>query len=266
MGQDAAFDHGREQMKLLAGLEVATKSVERVAESIGADLARCEQQEIDRAVQLDLPILVSHGRHRRARGEERNRRSQRQDRRPARAYPREAKLSCVFPQTAADEDGFPIRDPASSTYTGAIESAEQFGRRLYVEAWKRGWSHAEKKVVLGDRAEWIWNLAQQHFPGALQIVDLYHARPHLWEIARLLPPTDTKRRNVWIGLHPKRWLDKGKIDKLVASLRAISSPNPELTKKIRNVADYFGNNAKLEAVFAALCYEQGRFLSCRNIF
>jgi hypothetical protein len=58
VGQDAPFDHGREQMKLLAGLEVTTKSVERVAESIGADIARQEQQEIERAVQLDLPMIV----------------------------------------------------------------------------------------------------------------------------------------------------------------------------------------------------------------
>ncbi len=58
VGQDASFDHGREQMKRLAGLEVTTKSVERVSESIGADIARCEQAEIDRAVQLDLPIIV----------------------------------------------------------------------------------------------------------------------------------------------------------------------------------------------------------------
>jgi hypothetical protein len=58
VGQDTAFDQGREQMKLLAGLEVTTKSVERVAEAIGADIARREQREIDRALQLDLPIIV----------------------------------------------------------------------------------------------------------------------------------------------------------------------------------------------------------------
>ncbi|MBL8291562.1 MAG: hypothetical protein JNN08_06985 [Bryobacterales bacterium] len=58
VGQEASFDDGREQMKLLAGLEVTTKSVERVAEAVGADIARCEQKEIDRAVQLDLPIIV----------------------------------------------------------------------------------------------------------------------------------------------------------------------------------------------------------------
>jgi transposase len=52
-----------------------------------------------------------------------------------------------------------------------------------LEAWKRGWSRAQKKVVMGDGAEWIWNLAKIHFPGAIQIVDLYHARQHLWEFA-----------------------------------------------------------------------------------
>lgn len=70
----------------------------------------------------------------------------------------------------------PTRPP--TTYIGAIETADQFGKRLYVEAWKRGWSRAERKVVLGDGAEWIWHLTDQHFPGATQIVDLFHARQH----------------------------------------------------------------------------------------
>jgi hypothetical protein len=63
------------------------------------------------------------------------------------AHTREAKLGCVFTQT-----------------TCAIETAEEFGKRLYLEAWKRGWSRAEKKVVMGDGAEWIWNLAKRIFP------------------------------------------------------------------------------------------------------
>jgi hypothetical protein len=112
-----------------------------------------------------------------------------------------------------------------------------------VEAWKRGWSRAEKKVVIGDGAEWIWNLAQQHFPGAVQIVDLFHARQHLWDLARLLHPTDTKRRNAWIGWHQKRWLDQGKVAKLVASLREIPTADADLAKRLRNEADYFATNA-----------------------
>lgn len=251
VGQEAPFDHGRQQLKLLAGLDVTTKSVERVAESIGSDIAQREQQEIDRAVQLDLPMIVGQpvpilyvqldgtgvpvvkketvGRPGKLEG--------------LPAHTREVKLGCVFTQTKWDQEGYAMRDTDSTTYTGAIENAEQFGKRLYIEAWKRGWSRAEKKVVIGDGAEWIWNIAQEHFPGAIQIVDLFHARQHLWDIARLLYPTDTKRRNAWIGLHQTRWLDKGKIAKLVASLRAIPTTDADLAKKLCNEADYFARNA-----------------------
>jgi hypothetical protein len=57
VGQEAPFEHGREQMKVLAGLEVTTKSVERTAEAIGADIAQREQAEIQKALQLDCPSL-----------------------------------------------------------------------------------------------------------------------------------------------------------------------------------------------------------------
>lgn len=251
VGQQAPFEHGREQLKRLAGLDVTTKSVERVAESIGADIARQERQEIDRAVQLDLPIIVGEpvpilyvqmdGTGVPVVKKETAGRKGKLDGLPA--HTREAKLGGVFTQTTWDAEGYAIRDPDSTTYTGAIENAERFGKRLYVEAWKRGWSRAEKKVVMGDGAEWIWNLAQEHFPGAVQIVDLFHARQHLWDLAHLLYPHDTKRRNAWIGLHQKRWLDKGKIAKLVASLHTIQTADADLAKKIRNEADYFATNA-----------------------
>ena len=189
VGQEAPFDHGREQMKVLAGLEVTTKAVERTAEAIGGAIAQNEQQEIQRAVQLDLPIVVGEpipilyvqmdGTGVPVVKKETEGRKGKTDDQPA--HTREAKLGCAFTQTAWDEEGYPIRDPDSTTYTGAIETADEFGKRLYVEAWKRGWSRAQKKVILADGAEWIWNLAKQHFPGAVQIVDLYHARQHLWD-------------------------------------------------------------------------------------
>jgi fructose-specific component phosphotransferase system IIB-like protein len=251
VGQDASFDQGRQQIRLLAGLEVTTKSVERVAEAIGADIARQEQHQIDRAVQLDLPLIVGEpipilyiqmdGTGVPVVKKETAGRKGKLDGLPS--HTREVKLGCVFTQTTWDEKGCPLRTSHSTTYTGAIENAGHFGKRLYVEAWQRGWSRAEKKVVIGDGAEWIWNIAQEHFPGAIQIVDLFHARQHLGDLARLLHPTDTKRRNTWLGLHQKRWLDQGKIAKLVASLRAIHTADPELAKRITNAADYFANNA-----------------------
>jgi hypothetical protein len=58
VGQGAPFDHGREQMELLAGLKVTAKALERAAEAIGEDIAQHEQQQVQRAVQLDLPVII----------------------------------------------------------------------------------------------------------------------------------------------------------------------------------------------------------------
>lgn len=252
VGQEAPFDHGREQMRVLAGLEVTTKAVERTAEAIGEDIVRAERQEIQRAVQLDLPIVVgeaipvfyvqmdgtgvpvvkkeTEGRKGKTPGQP--------------AHTREAKLGCVFTQTGWDEEGFAIRNPDSTTYTGAIETAEEFGRRLYLEAWNRGWSRAIKKVVIGDGAEWIRNIAELHFPGAVHIVDLYHARQHLWDVARALYPNDSVSQKAWMKVHQKRLLDKGKIEKLVLALRSLLCNNPDMAEKIRTEADYFEKNAE----------------------
>jgi hypothetical protein len=252
VGQEGPFDHGRLQMKLLAGLEVTTKSVERTSEAIGEHIAAREQEEIQRAVQLDLPIIMGEpipilyvqmdGTGIPVVKKETAGRQGKMEGQPS--HTREVKLGCVFTQTAWDEEGCPIRDPDSTTYTGAIETADEFGKRIYVEAWKRGWSRAEKKVIMGDGAEWIWNLAEVHFPGAVQIVDLYHARQHLWELARRLHPNDERNQKAWMTAHQKRLLDKGKIEKLVRALRSIDSANPELAEKIRTEADYFERNAE----------------------
>jgi len=250
VGQEAPFDRGREQLQLLAGLEVTTKSVERTAEAMGADIAQREQAEIHKALQLDLPVIAGEpipilyvqmdgtgvpvvkketvGRQGKAGGQP--------------AHTREAKLGCVFTQTTWDKEGYAIREPDSTTYTGAIETAEEFGKRIFVEAWKRGWSRAQKKVVLADGAEWIWNLVAEHFPGAIQIVDLYHACQHLWEVVRKLYPNNEGNQKTWMRVHQKL-LEKGKIEKLVLSLRSIDADNPEVAEKIRTEADYFERNA-----------------------
>src|SRR5208337_690980 len=54
------------------------------------------------------------------------------------ARTREAKLGCVFTQTRVDAKGRPLRDEASTTYSGGIETADAFGRRMYSEAGQRG--------------------------------------------------------------------------------------------------------------------------------
>ncbi|MGH9696970.1 MAG: UPF0236 family transposase-like protein, partial [Bryobacteraceae bacterium] len=181
VGSESSFEQSREQLELLAGIEVPAKTVERHAEAIGADIETRERTEIQRTKQLELPEVCTpavpllyiemDGTGIPVVKAETEGRAGKVEDQPA--HTREVKLGCVFTQTATDAEGRPVRDEDSTSYTGAIESAEQFGLRLYTEAWRRGWNRARKKVVLGDGAVWIWNLADPHFPGAIQIVDLY---------------------------------------------------------------------------------------------
>lgn len=251
VGSETSFEQGRDQLRLLAGLEVRTKAVERHAEALGADIAAREQVEIRRAKQLELPEVCvpsapvlyiqmdgtgvpvvaaeTEGRRGKLKGQ------------PART--REVKLGCVFTQTTTDQQGRPVRDEHSTTYTAAIETAEQFGLRLYTETWRRGWSRAKKKVIIGDGAVWIWNLADQHFPTAIQIVDLYHARQHLWELSAKLFPTDERSRTRWRSQLLKK-LDQGKIEAIVKALSGFPPPTEELARILTNDAEYFARNAE----------------------
>ena len=251
VGQEAPFDHGRHQMRLLADLEVTTKAVERTAEAVGEDIAIREQEQIQRAMQLDLPLVVGEpipvlyvemdGTGVPVVRKETEGRAGKREGKPA--HTREAKLGCVFTQTKWDEEGYAIRDPDSTTYTGAIETAEEFGKRIYLEAWKRGWSRAKKKIVLGDGAEWIWNLAHQHFPGAIQIVDLYHARQRLWDVARKLYPNQEAEQRRWMMIH-QDMLDEGNIENLVSALRSIETGCVEIAEEIRTKSAYFETHAE----------------------
>jgi hypothetical protein len=251
VGSEGSFEQGRQQLEQLAGLEVTTKAVERQAETIGEDIASREQAHLKEAIQLGLPQIQvapipfmyvemdgtgipvvaaeTEGRQGKVEGQP--------------AHTREVKLGCVFTQTETDDEGRPVRDDDATTYTGAIETAEQFGRRIYREAWDRGWDRAQTGVVLGDGAPWIWNIADEHFPGAIQIVDLYHARQHLWELAAKVYPADEKRRKGWaLGL--EKTLDAGKVEAVVKKLRAVSTDSTALSALIENEAAFFERNAE----------------------
>lgn len=91
---------------------------------------------------------------------------------------REAKLGMVVP-ASGEMDG-EQRGPAR--YAASFEPAEAFGRRLALVAHEA--ETAGAGAVLGDGAAWIWNLAAEHFPGAVQIVDWYHASERIWQLGR----------------------------------------------------------------------------------
>lgn len=220
-GSRGTFKQGCEDLKVYAGIEVSAKNVERVAEATGDEIEQWSQSERRQLLVQQSPVredktipvlyICYDGTGvPMTRQELTGRKGKQAD---GSALTREAKLGCVFTQATTDETGFPVRDPESTSFVGAIESSEQFGWRIYAEAVRRGLFQAAKAVVLGDGAEWVRSVAEHHFPGSIHIIDLYHARQHVSDLCKILSASD--RQVVRFRTRWWTYLDEGKIEKIV---------------------------------------------------
>jgi len=107
------------------------------------------------------------------------------------ARTREAKLGCVFTQTARDDEGGPLRDPGSTSYTGTYQGCREVAVLLRQEALRRGLDRAKQVVYLGDGAAWVWENCRITFPGAIEILDFYHASDHVGKLAAAIHDNDS---------------------------------------------------------------------------
>lgn len=112
-----------------------------------------------------------------------------------------------------------------------------FGRQLWLEAQRRGIEQAKRTIVIGDGAHWIWNLAAEHFPGATQILDWYHASTYVWKAAHALYGEGTDFAKHWARQHLDL-LWNGQVATVIAHLEAETSR----TAAIQDTLTYFRNN------------------------
>ncbi len=150
---------------------------------------------------------------------------------------REVKVGVVVPaaRTAAGETRGAASDAAG------VEAAPAFGRRLAVEAHRRGAEGAGAIAVRGDGAAWIWNLAAEHFPTATCIVDWFHASERVWELARALHGEGTAAATAWAEQHLAR-LAAGEAARLAAEWQALPCRGEAATVRDAQVT-YFTNQA-----------------------
>lgn len=136
-----------------------------------------------------------------------------------------------------------VRDALANDirYTGGFHKAEYLGKKLYVLALKRGLKTACEIVFIGDGAAWIWNLARYHFPEALQIVDWYHVKKHLWDVGRSVYGEGSQATSDWVEQQLDRLME-GEISEVIVSLSELSSPDADVTDKIAANITYFSNN------------------------
>ena len=132
----------------------------------------------------------------------------------------EIKVGCCYQTHARVDRKRPERldiRAQSASYVSALEQAQTFGWRLWQEAVRRGVLSSEEVVVLGDGAHWIWNIAETHFPRAIQIVDWYHASEYVWNAASAIWGENSPARGIWATAQlDKLW--EGKVSEVLGEL------------------------------------------------
>jgi hypothetical protein len=246
------FAEAAEDLALYASLHVTPKTIERWAEAIGYEIedwmGRQDAALLREARDGQTPSVTTRpsvlyieydGTGVPIRRAELNGRKGKQPDGSART--REVKLGCLFTQTAFDEEGHPIRDPDTTTYVGAIESSEAFGKRLYAEALRRGLYAHTQVVLITDGAQYNKSIAELHFPNAVHIIDLYHAFQHLHQLVTLLIPEKLRPtiENQWTDL-----LDHGDIEQLVQRATEFLPRTGSTRDDAIAQINYLKNNAK----------------------
>ena len=248
VGAMVSFEEGHELLRELANVRVPTKHVERAAEALGREIAQDEQHVVEPpgaheslAPTLYLGMDGTGVPVRKA--EVVDRPGKQPD---GSAKTREVKLVTVWSAEGRDEDGTPVRDAGSISYSAAIESAAQkdtdetlsaFAARVEREATRRGFDRVARRAVLGDGATWIWNLADERFPDAVQIVDRFHVKQHLSDVAKSIYGATSDLARAWARARHDE-LDAGDLDAVLGALR----PHAVAHDEARRCVDYVEHN------------------------
>src|SRR5258708_2409624 len=228
VGAMVSFQEGSDLLTELAGVAVDTKQVERTAEGLGKELAGDESVHTEPLDSLPLPqtlYLGMDGTGIPLRAEELVGRGGQE---PAGlGKTGGVKRGVIWSGESHEEQGTPVRDEGSVTYSAALESASAldtaaarspFAQRVWREATRRRFCQASRRIVLGDGAPWIWNIADDQFSDATQIVDRFHAKQHLSDLGKAVYGPTAPRAAQWAERR-KEELDTGKFRALLTAIR-----------------------------------------------
>ena len=275
VGAELSFEKGGAFLKDLAGLSVSPKQVERIAEALGEEIAGDERTFMEPDPAGSLPSVLYLGLDGTGipmRPEELVDRPGKQPDGSSRT--REVKLCVLWSAETTDEEGIPVRDEGSATYSAAIESAastetegesSEFAARVLRETTRRQFGQVKTQVAIGDGAHWIWNIVGEHFPHATQILDLFHAKEHLGTVGKEIFGSESERSRQWIKARHEE-LDSGKIDEIIGALKIYASHFDEARKCIGYLEENRSRMRYPEFRAKGFCVSSGIVESgCKNV-
>lgn len=243
IGQLMSFERASEHIKKLLKIEVSGTQIQIISEGIGKqvfeedkNVAKKAYEKPEEAAPQQLPMYRREGRlYIFSDGLQVNTRVEDEKG----STWREMKLGLIF----CDKDMIKRADGSGiitkKEYISYFGSVNEFKKFLFAAAARAGYGKIKEVVFVGDGAQWIWNLCEELFPDAVQILDYYHLTENVNDYAKFIYPQDEVTRKIWAN----KVLDAVIEGKLEEAIKIVEEKKMDKTPKgVGNLHTYMMNN------------------------
>lgn len=226
----------------MAGLRVSESTVQRVTEATGERLSQLRHDQAtfadDQAwqwqrdaqgrscayVSLDATGIRQQGEN------------------AARAEGRMAYVGMIY--NVRSEHDPRRKKPHEVRYLSGFYELNELGRQMRRQAAQVGWDEAEQQIAISDGGAGLEEFFRVHFPLAERILDFWHAKEHLVELAHSLWPDDEMARQKWITAQCHCLKHEGG-QAVLTTLEAldVSQRSPAVQEAHRAHTQYYRNHA-----------------------
>ena len=231
LGAYMPFEAAERVLLETSGVSLSDSSIRTISESIGADIesiikAESEESLINEPLAPEAEIMAVF-----ADGTMVNTREERW---------KEVKVGAVASYTRRGEKQLKLEQ---TTYTAYLGSVEEFKPRLWAEVYRRGVAGKEATLFLGDGSPWVWNLADELFPHAVQVLDYWHLCENVWKAAHILF-TDEEEKRSWVTEITENKLREGKIQDAIDAIKSTSAGKKDAQNAVEALVGYIENNKR----------------------
>lgn len=134
--------------------------------------------------------------------------------------------------------------PGQVRYLSGFYDLKTLGRQLHREALQVGWTDAEQQIAISDGGNGLEEFFRTYFPNAECILDFWHAKEYLVELAKSLHPSDESARQDWTDEACHRLKHQGgPVVRDWLEALEIGSASAELAEVYRRTVQYYRNHA-----------------------
>jgi len=162
----------------------------------------------------------------------------------------EGRMACAGMVYNPRSEHDPKRPPARQVrYLSGFFELDALGRQLHREALEVGWTQADQHIALSDGGTGLESFFRRFFPKAVCILDFYHAKEHLLELAQALHGEDEPARQAWLddvcrrlkhegGPAVRRWLEGLDMRAASATVREVYRQQVQYFRNHEHRMDY----------------------------